>query len=213
MGLNTFLEKENLQATLPQLKNFDAVITIDGKYPYFDYPKRYSDDGSLELLKKHNNVILIKKSANQIDKRNKYLEYARLLKYDFLLVVDADFDVKVDWKVFREALKKLDDRYIAYNVQFKVSTEQWPFALLFRPDRVDYHKIHHLLKCRRCGMEIDVTKKHTDNVSGITITHRNSRRSEQYEVAKKAYQAWKLTRENKERRKRSMSEIKGISSC
>lgn len=219
IGMSSFLEYENLKITLPQLKETNCrgllrftLIIVDGKYKGFAYPTRYSDDGSLELLKKKRNVILIKKSANQIDKRNEYMRYARLLKYDFLLVMDADWDIDIDWKVFGEELKRLkNDTHIAYNIEFWNSTEQWPFALLYKPNRVEYHKIHHVLRCRRCHFEIDTTKQHTDNIKGIALTHRISKRSERYEVAKRDYQNWKLYWENKLRKKRGMKEIRMFS--
>ena len=207
VGLNEFNEKDNLEITLPQLIGFDTVIAIDGKYDAFDYPSDYSDDGTLELLEQYDNGITLKLSTNQLEKRNAYLDIARELGYDFLLVLDADMDVKIDWEEFREQLLRLDDRYLAYNVEFHVSTQTWPFALLYRPSRVEYHKIHHVLRCRRCHFEIDVTKQHTDNVKGISITHRNSHRSKEWEVAKRDYQNWKLRWENDLRRERGMKEI------
>src|SRR3990167_1317956 len=203
IGLNEFNEKENLEITLPQLKDFDLVIVVDGKYPHFDYPSDFSDDGGRELLEKYDNTTLIPLAANQIIKRNTYLNYAKIKEYDFLLVLDADMSVKVDWEEFREQLKSLEkDDYLAYNVEFHVCEQQWPFALLYKPARVEYYEIHHVLRCRKCHFEIDVTKQHTDNVKGISITHRNSHRSKEWELAKRDYQNWKLDWENDLRRER-----------
>ena len=212
IGLNEFNEKDNLEITLPQLKDFDLVIVVDGKYPHFDYPSDYSDDGSREILEKFENTSLIPIAANQIIKRNTYLNYAKIRGYDFLLVLDADMSVKVDWETFREQLKSLKvDDYLAYNVQINVCEQQWPFALLYKPDRVEYHIIHHVLRCRKCRFELDITQQHTDNVKGITITHRQSHRSQEWELAKKQYQARKLLWENKARRERGMVEIRSKS--
>lgn len=214
VGINCFLERDNLKITLPQITipergGFDDVLVIDGRHTHFDYPSRYSDDGSHELLKKYSNVILIKKAGTQIEKRNKYMDYAKFLKYDFLLVMDADWDIKVNWKELRGELQRLkNDNYLAYNVEFNVSTQRWPFALLYKPDRVEYHKIHHVLRCRRCHFEIDTICRQTDDIKGISLRHRDRDiRSNEYKVAKTKYQAWKLQWENKLRRKRGMKEI------
>ena len=208
IGLNEFNEKENLEITLPQLKDFDLVIVVDGKYPHFDYPSDFSNDGGIDLVHRYGNTIIIKASDNQIVKRNEYLNLAGGLGYDFLLVLDADMSVKVDWEEFREHLKSLKmDDYLAYNVQFSVCEQQWPFALLYKPDRVEYHDIHHVLRCRKCHMEIDCTQQHTPDVKGITIYHRQSHRSKEWEVAKRDYQLWKLCHENKARKERGMTEV------
>ena len=210
-GLNFFLEAKNLPKTLETIKDFDVIIAVDGRYPHFDYREKLSDDGSREILKKYPNVVLLDCPDDQITKRNLYLQYAKKLGCDFLLVVDADFTVKVDWEVFRSELARLKkSTHLIFNVAFSVSNSLLHFALLYKPDRVEYHQIHHLLRCKRCHFEMDVTARHTPTVRGVEGRHHTgTNKSAEHMRGRKSYRLWKQGYENKLREKRKMMPVYG----
>ncbi len=216
VGLNFFLEALNLPECLESIKGFDAIIAIDGKYPQFDYPSMHSDDGSVKILKKYKNVIYVRRAFNQIRKRNTYLQWAWTLGYDFLLVVDADFRVDIDWPVFRKELERLKDSdHTVFNVEFNEPSYRWQFALLYKPGDVEYHELHHILRCKRCHFEMNIIERHTPAVRGIRISHKvgNNTRSRAHIKGRLPYRKWKMPYENALRIKRGLPVYMGMSNA
>jgi len=91
VGVSCFQSVHELPRLLnPIYKHVDQIYVIDGKYVGFEYPVEYSNDGTDDLLKQYDNVVHIKFTGTQIDKRNKYLEYAEKDNMDHLITLDSD---------------------------------------------------------------------------------------------------------------------------
>jgi len=207
VGLNFFLEAQNLKRCLDSLRGFDHVICVDGKYPQFLYWNLLSDDGSVEILKKYPNVKYVGCPADQITKRNTYLEEAGKIGCDFILSIDADMYVEIDWSLFRtelERAKKSD--HIVFNVEMNDAGYIWHPAGLLKLDGLVYHDLHFITK-HQCGFEQSWLDSHY-SVKGITI-HHHQNPSPVHLKGKKKYRMWKQPYENELRRKRGLPEIVG----
>lgn len=90
-------------------KNVDVMIIIDGKYFGFEWPYDFSQDEWLEEVgKRYPNAITMRYSAEQMDKRQKYLDVAAEEGCDYVMVWDSDDYVHPefqDWDLFYKMLE------------------------------------------------------------------------------------------------------------
>jgi len=208
VGVNFFLEGNNLAKCLASLHKFDIVFCIDGRYPQFEADSDLSNDGSRATVQRYRNTILVNRgNTNQLDKRNEYLRLGREFRCDYILVCDADFTVAVDFRVLLAELRRIKNPFI-HNVIIKESSYASRMGLLVNPEAVEYHAIHHIMRCRKCHFETDLINTERKALRGITITH-HDKKSKVHRQGKKAYRKWKQPIENRLRRQRGMLEIYG----
>ena len=69
----------------------DLMIVIDGKFRYFEDDHEISSDNSRDVVESFSNsAYCCYPNLTEIEKRNKYLEFAGDKNMDFLLVIDSD---------------------------------------------------------------------------------------------------------------------------
>ncbi len=209
VGVNFFLEGNTLADCLASLRGFDVVFCIDGRYPQFDYPKDLSDDDSRRIVTSFRNTFLINRgNHSQLDKRNEYLRLGREFGCDYVLVCDAD--CTVEWNK-RKLESELRGRHnFVHNILIH-QTPSYTFrmGMLLNPRAVEYHEIHHLVRCRKCHFETDLAKPERFVLQSITMYHSIEAKSRAHREGKKAYRVWKQPIENRLRQKRGMLMVPG----
>lgn len=93
-------ELRRINETLPR---WMPIIGVDGRYKFFPSDHDYSVDGSTEFLKKRPHTVIDQFCGDQVEKRQRYLDIAGDLGYDYVLVMDTDEYIKpgyTDWDLF-----------------------------------------------------------------------------------------------------------------
>ncbi len=208
IGINYFLEAENIKACLESLRIFEKVYCIDGRCTHFDYPRVTSDDGSFGIIASYSNTVNFPMpKRDQVEKRNKYLEMAQDVGFDWVLQVDADETVHVDHDVLSSALSKIPNDVPVVNVMYHDMSESYPWGRLIRPSLVRYYELHHILR-QADGTEYDMVRTPGECIEGLMITH-HKHDSDIHKRGKRAYRTWKQPYENHLRKKRGIPIIVG----
>lgn len=90
VGFIYYNDLESIKRSIPSfIDHFDYVIAVDGRFS-MRVGEDYSSDGSTEYLQQFDNVILKKFVGMEPEKRNIYLNEAKKLNIDALLMIDTD---------------------------------------------------------------------------------------------------------------------------
>lgn len=141
IGLSFF---ENL-TELVRMRNslpFDMpLIAVNGAYSDFDTGHKFSHDGSREFLLSYPNSEVIDFTALQPEKRQKYLDRAGELGYDYLIILDSDEYIHPeynDWNLFKKNLVETAEQY---------PNEQLFFMEMYMPK--DWDRAHNNIELGR----------------------------------------------------------------
>lgn len=110
IGLSFLENLKELKRMRESLPKDIPIIAINGAYDDFQTYHRYSLDGSKEYLLSFPNTEVIDYAALQPAKRQKYLDRAGELGYDYLIIMDSDEFVHPeynDWNLFKENLVRM----------------------------------------------------------------------------------------------------------
>lgn len=91
-GIISFDDEKGLQRCMNSIHEYvDLMIVIDGKFRYFEDDHEISSDNSRDVVESFSNsAYCCYPNLTEIEKRNKYLEFAGDKNMDFLLVIDSD---------------------------------------------------------------------------------------------------------------------------
>lgn len=91
-GVISFDDERGLQRCMNFINEYvDLMIVIDGKFRYFEDDHEISSDNSRDVVESFSNsAYCCYPNLTEIEKRNKYLEFAGDKNMDFLLVIDSD---------------------------------------------------------------------------------------------------------------------------
>jgi hypothetical protein len=104
---DSFKELRRINQTLPR---WMPIIGIDGRYKLYPSDHDYSTDGSTEFLSRRPYTTIEQFSGDQIDKRQRYLDIAGDLGYDYVIVMDTDEYIQPgydDWDLFLRQLETI----------------------------------------------------------------------------------------------------------
>ena len=176
-GIIFYQDCKSLERTLRSLKDFDLVICVDGKFKLFDSDNELSNDGSRELVKSYNNMVLIDApDLSEPEKRNKYMEFVS----EFLLVIDSDEWIEGDIEQFRNNLFNLpDEQVFNINAWIKAVGGHTLYPRLFKqPYKMRYGQTHNTLVYNNSIFRIKASPDRI--VEGITIKADDSLRSKEW---------------------------------
>ena len=101
----------------------DLIIVIDWKFRYFEDDHEISSDNSRDVVESFSNSVYCSyPNLTEIEKRNKYLEFAGDKNMDFLIVIDSDEFAVVNEVDFLINLDKLRNSKINSNVTEIIQT-------------------------------------------------------------------------------------------
>src|SRR6185503_5890070 len=130
---------KSLERTLNSLKDkVDWMICIDGRFKHFkDDMAMWSTDGSRELVKSYDNAIMLTvANTYEVQKRQAYVDFCTLNKYDWLLIIDSDeYVLEYKEEEFKKELIRVQTEHPwrSYNV----------FAVMCEVNSANYDHIVH----------------------------------------------------------------------
>lgn len=156
----------------------DIVYCVDGKFPDYDYPVELSDDGSRELVLSYTNTVLIDCPADEVTKRNRYLEAC---KESVAIMIDSDeYVLEADWSVFRKNCEKLPADKNLFGLLAKHTDGPGIYPRLFRaPQEMEYHRCHNFFRHKPTG-DIFRSPSLSTAVEGLTLAWDDSLRKQDH---------------------------------
>jgi hypothetical protein len=187
IGVSFYQDKAGLIRLLDSVVHeVDLVIAVDGRYPSFGRGlPDLSTDGSREVCKSFDNVLLVDYPATQIKKRNKYLQLCKQHNIPLLCIMDSDEYIQegADWSLFKHACEesvRLDEyQYRIYDVRYQNEME-WDLGerprVWFKPWQMRYDVKHFRWIIRAKCKDRPVYEGHNGHrlLPGITIKHQRS---------------------------------------
>jgi len=202
---NFLNEKDGLENHHTKMSkyDFDARIYVDGKYPGFNYKGVASNDGSLDIIKKIPNSILIspKTEIAEMDKNNLAFEKAGELGIDLLLQIDADEWVDFDRETLLESFVDNFESVGTFQFMTRFTNHysspprivyQLP-RLFFKPEFIRCEKIHWWFY----AFGNRITCDQTSFIEGAHIHHDDRVRSIERNKLMDEYQEENIEREKK----------------
>ena len=189
----TYNDIETIQESIESIENkVDRIVVIDGKFR--DFPGKHWDstDGTLEYLLGLNIDLISSLNADQVGKRNSYLD--QLSEGDICLNLDAD-------EVLEGDIPELDTDVGLIDIfEFNDRRRHRRYNRFFRfRDGLHYWGKHYLIldKDNDCFTTLEhPTKKYTHKkIEGFRLIHKGKLRSQQRELDKKKYYESKRIRE------------------
>lgn len=222
VGIIFFDDARGLQRCLSSIESHvDLIIAIDGRFKDFEEGYDISNDGSKEVVESFSNArYYCFPNLTEIEKRNKYLEIAHAYRLDFLLVLDSDEYVKIDYTLFHNNLEAImfQKQYLdlglvqspevygikMYDQQFEkpdIIVERHNERLFYKPGCLRYHSIHSNLIDINDNTRNFTTAKYTAEIEGITIFNDDRLRTPDYIVKSIKYQHHLFGSERLERKR------------
>lgn len=220
-GIVSFDDERGLRRCMNSIHEYvDLMIVIDGRFRYFEDDHDISSDNSREVVKSFSNsAYYCYPNLTEIEKRNKYLEFAGDKSIDFLLVIDSDEFVVINEAEFLLHLDKLrnlkmiggyrGDTADVYGVKIfekhfekpNCIRERYIERIFYKPGNLRYQSIH-------CNL-VDVdnparnftTGKYSSEIHGITLYNDDDLRSNHYLERSILYQNVLLEGERAARKK------------
>lgn len=141
VGICTYQDRNGLKRALDSVSpHVEEVLVIDGIFTDFDTgdKPKLSTDGTEELCKSYPNVRYIPYPAQQIAKRQKYLDEC---KTPFLMVLDTDEWITGNWGAFYDNLRTCD-----YSKVYSIWGDINHTRVITNPTTMEYYERHFLLK-------------------------------------------------------------------
>jgi hypothetical protein len=222
-GIVSFDDERGLRRCLKSIHDHvDLMIVIDGKFRYFEDDHDLSIDNSREFVESFSNsVYCCWPNLTEIEKRNKYLEFAGEKNVEFLLVIDSDEYAVIDGAEFLHNLEKLRNLKMTngshddggntdvYGIKIfekhiekpDYIRERYIERLFYKPGKLRYQSIH-------CNL-VDVdnpsrnftTGKYSSEIHGITLYNDDDLRTSNYLKRSIQYQSRLLEGERVARKK------------
>jgi hypothetical protein len=221
-GIVSFDDERGLRRCMNSIYDYvDLMIIIDGKFRHFEEDHDISRDNSRDVVESFSNSIYCcYPNLTEIEKRNKYLEFADDNNIEFLLVIDSDEFAVINEVEFLSNLDKIrnlkknkacldGDNTDVYGVKiFEKHFEKPNFVreryierILYKPGKLRYQSIH-------CNL-VDVdntarnftTGKYTSEIHGITLYNDDDLRTSHYLKRSIQYQNILLEEERFARKK------------
>jgi hypothetical protein len=221
-GIISFDDERGLQRCMNSIHEYvDLMIVIDGKFRYFEDDHEISSDNSRDVVESFSNsAYCCYPNLTEIEKRNKYLEFAGDKNMDFLLVIDSDEFAVVNEVDFLFNLNKLRNSKInsgrrdgdnpdVYGVKIfekhfekpNFIRERYIERMFYKPGKLRYQSIH-------CNLvDIDnpsrnfTTGKYSSELHGITLYNDDDLRTHHYLERSVQYQSILLEEELAARKK------------
>jgi hypothetical protein len=221
-GIISFDDEKGLQRCMNSIHEYvDLMIVIDGKFRYFEDDHEISSDNSRDVVESFSNsAYCCYPNLTEIEKRNKYLEFAGDKNMDFLLVIDSDEFAVVNEVDFLFNLDKLRNSKInsgrrdgdnpdVYGVKIfekhfekpNFIRERYIERMFYKPGKLRYQSIH-------CNLvDIDnpsrnfTTGKYSSELHGITLYNDDDLRTNHYLEKSVQYQSILLEGERAARKK------------
>jgi hypothetical protein len=221
-GIVSFDDERGLRRCMNSIHEFvDLMIVIDGKFRYFEDDHDISIDNSRYVVESFSNsAYSCYPNLTEMEKRNKYLEFAGDKNIDFLLVIDSDEFALINEEEFLFNLDKLSNSKInsdrrdgdspdVYGVKIfekhfekpNCIRERYIERIFYKPGRLRYQSIH-------CNLvDIDnptrnfTTGKYSSEIHGITLYNDDDLRTNRYLERSIQYQSILLEGERVARKK------------
>lgn len=191
VGTVVFNDRKSLYRTLSTCHQANYIFVIDGKFPDYDYPSQLSDDGTRDICEQFDNVVLIDCPADEVTKRNRYLQACREYGIDYLLIVDSDeYLYDINWWAFCQNLAKLTttENILGIWCKNQDGMESVYPRLWKNPGEMEYYRCHNVFKKISNGQLIRGNAE-APYVEGVKITWDASLRTPESEVRTSEYQA------------------------
>lgn len=167
IGISYYNDAECLKRCLKSINSpfVHRVIAVDGKYKGFGKTRgspKLSDDGSREILAewgdKHTGKLAMAYCAGvpEFSKRQMYVDVATWCEADFLLILDSDEYLVVQWRVFMKDLawiKESRQQRGTIGTVTMLDQDQSDYLadrprLLYRPEQFFYDGKHNQIALR-----------------------------------------------------------------
>ncbi|MGH9878139.1 MAG: hypothetical protein ACRD5H_10910 [Nitrososphaerales archaeon] len=195
-GIIFYQQRDSLKRTLGSLQGFDLIIAVDGNIIDFPAGDQLSTDGSRELCKEYENVLLLDRSnLTEEAKRTCYLGYS-----DNLLVLDSDMWIEGNIERFKEKLPTEPGIYCIDGVNFEA--QHHPCPLLFiKPQNYEYYGAHMIMKDKRTGQIFRLRGCYERMIPGITVHYDDKLRTQEYMAARAVFKKRQLEHERPTRQR------------
>jgi hypothetical protein len=221
-GIISFDDERGLQRCMDSIHEYmDLIIVIDGKFRYFEDDHEISSDNSRDAVESFSNSVYCSyPNLTEIEKGNKYLEFAGDKNMDLFLVIDSDEFAVVNEVDFLLNLDKLHNSKInsgrrdgdnldvfgvkIFEKHFEKPNfirERYIERMFYKPGKLRYQSIH-------CNLvDIDnpsrnfTTGKYSSELHGITLYNDDDLRTNHYLERSVQYQSILLEGERAARKK------------
>lgn len=221
-GIISFDDERGLQRCMNSIHEYvDLMIVIDGKFRYFEDDHEISSDNSRDVVESFSNsAYCCYPNLTEIEKRNKYLEFAGDKNMDFLLVIDSDEFAVVNEVDFLFNLDKLRNSKInsgrrdgdnpdVYGVKIfekhfekpNFIRERYIERMFYKPGKLRYQSIHCNLVDIGNPSRNFTTGKYSSELHGITLYNDDDLRTNHYLEKSVQYQSILLEGERAARKK------------
>ena len=199
-GIVSFDDERGLRRCMNSIHDYvDLMIVIDGKFRYFEDDHDISSDNSRDVVESFSNsAYYCYPNLTEIEKRNKYLEFAGDQGIEFLLVIDSDEFAVINKAEFLLQLEnvrnlKINSGYrgdITYVYGTKIFEkhfekpncirERYIERIFYKPGNLRYQSIHCNLVDVNNPARNFTTGKYTSEIHGITLYNDDELRSNRY---------------------------------
>ncbi len=222
VGIVFFEDAKGLQRCLDSVaSHVDLIIAIDGRFKDFEEVYDISNDGSKGVIESFSNAkYFCFPNLTEVEKRNKYLEIAKVYGLDFLIVMDSDEYAVIDEDVLRFNLEKImfQKGYSEigltpspevygikmYDQQFEkkdTTIVRYNERLLYKPGSLRYSMIHSNLIDIHDNSRNFTTAKYTSEIEGIILYNDDNLRTQEYIFKSIKYQSYLFASERLERKR------------
>lgn len=192
-----FQDRKSLYRTLSSCHQTNYHFVIDGRFPDYPYHTDLSDDGTREICDQFENVVLIDCPADEVTKRNRYLQACREYGIDYLLIIDSDeYIIEADWWRFTQNLAKLTTTENILGIWCRNQDgHEGVFPRLWKnPGEMEYYKCHNIFK-KICNGQLTRSSADAPYVEGIKIVWDASLRTPENEARTSEYQRKLIAKE------------------
>ena len=188
-GIVSFDDERGLRRCMNSIHDYvDLMMVIDGKFRYFEDDHDISSDNSRDVVESFSNsAYYCYPNLTEIEKRNKYLEFAGDQGIEFLLVIDSDeFAVinKAEFLLHLDNVRNLKinsgyrgDITDVYGIKIfekhfekpNSIRERYIERIFYKPGNLRYQSIHCNLVDVNNPARNFTTGKYTSEIHGITL--------------------------------------------
>ena len=199
-GIVSFDDERGLRRCMNSIHDYvDLMIVIDGKFRYFEDDHDISSDNSRDVVESFSNsAYYCYPNLTEIEKRNKYLEFAGDQGIEFLLVIDSDEFAVINKAEFLLQLENVRNLKINSGYRGDITDvygtkifekhfekpncirERYIERIFYKPGNLRYQSIHCNLVDVNNPARNFTTGKYTSEIHGITLYNDDELRSNRY---------------------------------